>query len=185
MLFLFLVFHYLKFKHEFPAHLNFHLVHCLQPMAHCFTIDAHRIGIISNLIAGSNALPIYLKMAPLINSLWPGDAIWRQRSGSTLAQVMAWCHQATSHYLSQCWLIIGKVKWDSSDSNFTRDHLKFHSNFPGANELTSWPHLRGWGWGVCVVWGVGVGGGGGQWTGVLKCNRYSGFLEKLIPSVDK
>ena len=23
---------------------------------------------------------------------------------STLVQVMAWCHQATSHYLSQCWL---------------------------------------------------------------------------------
>ena len=22
---------------------------------------------------------------------------------STLGQVMAWCHQATSHYLSQCW----------------------------------------------------------------------------------
>ena len=22
---------------------------------------------------------------------------------STLAQVMAWCHQATSHYMSQCW----------------------------------------------------------------------------------
>ena len=22
---------------------------------------------------------------------------------STLVQVMAWCHQATSHYLSQCW----------------------------------------------------------------------------------
>ena len=22
----------------------------------------------------------------------------------TLVQVMAWCHQATSHYLSQCWL---------------------------------------------------------------------------------
>ena len=22
---------------------------------------------------------------------------------STLTQVMAWCHQATSHYLSQCW----------------------------------------------------------------------------------
>ena len=22
---------------------------------------------------------------------------------STLAQVMAWCHQATTHYLSQCW----------------------------------------------------------------------------------
>ena len=24
---------------------------------------------------------------------------------STLVQVMAWCHQATSHYLGQCWLI--------------------------------------------------------------------------------
>ena len=23
---------------------------------------------------------------------------------STLVQVMAWCHQATSHYLSKCWL---------------------------------------------------------------------------------
>ena len=23
---------------------------------------------------------------------------------STLVQVMAWCHQATGHYLSQCWL---------------------------------------------------------------------------------
>ena len=25
-----------------------------------------------------------------LNWLWPGDTIWRQRSGSTLAQVMAW-----------------------------------------------------------------------------------------------
>ena len=35
------------------------------------------------------------------------------------------------------------------------------------------------------IGGGGGGGGGGQWTGALKCNRYSGFLEKLIPSVDK
>ena len=39
----------------------------------------------------------------MLNSNWPSDTIWRQRCGSTLAQVMAWCHQATSHYLSQCW----------------------------------------------------------------------------------
>ena len=38
-----------------------------------------------------------------INSLWPNDAIWRQRSGSTLAQVMACCLTAPSHYLNQCW----------------------------------------------------------------------------------
>ena len=57
-----------------------------------------------------------------IKSLWPSDAIWRQKSGSTLAQVMACCLTAPSHYLNQCWLIISKVKWYSSDSNFTRDN---------------------------------------------------------------
>ena len=38
------------------------------------------------------------------SSLWPSDAIWWQ-SGSTLAQVMACCLTAPSHYLNQCWLI--------------------------------------------------------------------------------
>ena len=37
------------------------------------------------------------------SSLGSSDAIWRQKTGSKLAQVMAWCRQATSHYLSQCW----------------------------------------------------------------------------------
>ena len=44
-----------------------------------------------------------------INSLWPGDTIWRHRSGSTLVQVMACCLMAPSHYLNQCWLIISEV----------------------------------------------------------------------------
>ena len=44
------------------------------------------------------------------NSLWPSDAIWRQRSGSTLAQVMACCLTAPSYYLNQCWLIISKAQ---------------------------------------------------------------------------
>ena len=56
-----------------------------------------------------------------INSLGPSDTIWRQRSGSTLAKVMAWCLMAPSHYLNQCWLIISKVKWHSSKGEFTRD----------------------------------------------------------------
>ena len=43
------------------------------------------------------------------NSLWTSDAIWRHRSGSTLAQVMACCLTAPSHYLHQCWLVISKV----------------------------------------------------------------------------
>ena len=81
-----------------------------------------------------------------VDSLAPSDTIWRQRSGSTLAQVMACCLTAPGHYLNQSWLIISKVKWHSSKSKFTRDisiteiilkikYLKFHSNFPGANEL--------------------------------------------------
>ena len=51
----------------------------------------------------------------------PSDAIWWQRSGSTLAQVMACCLTAPSHYLNQRWLIISKVQWHSSVCNFTRD----------------------------------------------------------------
>ena len=90
-------------------------------------------------------------------------------SESTLAQVMAWCHQATSHYLSQCWLrfVIPNgiwrhqaITWTNVDLSSVRSsdihlrassqeipqpsiteiirkikYLKFHSNFPGANEL--------------------------------------------------
>ena len=39
------------------------------------------------------------------------DAIWRHRTGSTLAQVMACCLMAPIHYLNQCWLIITGVLW--------------------------------------------------------------------------
>ena len=48
----------------------------------------------------------------IFNSLGPSDAIWRQKTGSTLAQVMACCLTAPSHYLTQCWLIISKVYSD-------------------------------------------------------------------------
>ena len=81
----------------------------------------------------------------------PSDTIWRQKSGSTLAQVMACCLTASSHYLNQCWFTISKVHWHSFEYNFTRDtsavihwislkitDLKFHSNLPGANELNHW-----------------------------------------------
>ena len=56
-----------------------------------------------------------------VNSLWPNDAICRHRSGSTLAQVMACCLTAPTHYLNKCWLIISKTQLHSSDGKFTRD----------------------------------------------------------------
>ena len=56
------------------------------------------------------------------NSLRPSNAIWRHRSGSTLAGVMACCLTVPSHYLNQYWLIISKVLWHSSEGNFIRDN---------------------------------------------------------------
>ena len=53
-----------------------------------------------------------------LNSLRPSDAIWRQWFWTTLAQVMACCLTAPSHYLNQCWLIIRGVLWHTSESSF-------------------------------------------------------------------
>ena len=49
----------------------------------------------------------------------PYDRHWRRRTWSTLVQVMAWCLEAPSHYLIQCWSIISDVLWQSWDDNFT------------------------------------------------------------------
>ena len=49
-----------------------------------------------------------------------GDVIWRHGTRSTLAQVMACCLMAPSHYLNQCWLIIGEVPWHSSQGIILR-----------------------------------------------------------------
>ena len=37
-----------------------------------------------------------------ISLMWMPQNLTNEKS--TLIQVMAWCHQATSHYLGQCWL---------------------------------------------------------------------------------
>ena len=47
--------------------------------------------------------------------------IWRHRSGSTLAQVIACCLTAPSHYLNQYWFIISTVQLYPYKDNFTRD----------------------------------------------------------------
>ena len=51
-----------------------------------------------------------------VNSLWPNDVIWQHWSGSTLAQVIACCLMAPSHYLNHYWLIIKDVPGFSSES---------------------------------------------------------------------
>ena len=65
-----------------------------------------------------NLLNKLLKVGMKINPLWLSDAIWRHRSGSTLAHAMACCLPAPSHYLNQCWFLIDEVLWHSFESNF-------------------------------------------------------------------
>ena len=93
-------------------------------------------------------LPYGIARPQWVNSMGPSDAIWQQKSGSTLAQVMACCLTAPSHYLNQCWLIISEVSdihiraisQEMPQPSITKicfkiTCLKFYSNFPGANEL--------------------------------------------------
>ena len=54
------------------------------------------------------------------NSLWPSNATWRYRTGSTLAQVMACCLTSPRRYLNQCWFIISKVPWHTSEGIIIR-----------------------------------------------------------------
>ena len=56
-----------------------------------------------------------------ITWFWPSGIIWVQRSGSTLAEVMACCH-----YLDQCCLIISDVQCHSYQGNFAR-YASVHS----------------------------------------------------------
>ena len=57
-----------------------------------------------------------------MNPIWPSGAIWRHRSGPTLAQVMACCLTAPSHYMNQCWLVINKAQWHSSECDLSCDN---------------------------------------------------------------
>ena len=66
-------------------------------------------------------MPAILFRPQSTKSLWPSDAIWWHRYGSTLAHVMACCLTAPSHYLNQCWPIVNMVQWHSSEGNFTKD----------------------------------------------------------------
>ena len=58
------------------------------------------------------------------NSLWSSDIRWQHRSGSSLAQIIACCLTAPSHYLNQCWLIINEVLCHSPKGSITRVHSR-------------------------------------------------------------
>ena len=74
-----------------------------------------------DVIQNGRRVPTTSRGTSSFNSLWPSDAIWQHRSGSTLAQVMARCLTAPSHHLNQCWLRTSMVRWHSYEGRFTRD----------------------------------------------------------------
>ena len=54
---------------------------------------------------------------------------------ATMTQVMACCLLAPSHYLSQCWLYLRNVLWDSPDSNFTVSAQAILCNYPLTRQI--------------------------------------------------
>ena len=86
------------------------IINTLRPISKIYSISK----LICSCISPWNPLHIHD-----INSLLPGDALWWYRSWSTLAQIMACCLIAPSHYLNHCWLLISKVLWHSPESNFS------------------------------------------------------------------
>ena len=86
-------------------------------------VGSHVLGMIKSLSTGSpQAGPLMVTMLTTMwlisNSMWLSDTIWWQISESTLAQVLACCLMAPSHYLSQCWLIINDILRHSPEGNF-------------------------------------------------------------------
>ena len=60
---------------------------------------------------------------------------YRDRTRSTLVQMMACCLAAPSNYLNQCWLIISEVSWHSPEGNFTGNSPDFHFLYQFENYL--------------------------------------------------
>ena len=94
-------------------------------------------------------------VSPGLSELTCHGAKWLNRSGSTLAEVMAHFLMAPSYYLNQCSLIICEVLWPSTegnrvsqeilkisilDMNLKINDLRLQPHLPCANDLRYfWP----------------------------------------------
>ena len=76
-----------------------------------------------------------------MNSLRPGDAVWRWRSWPTPVQVITCDLTAPSHYQNQCWLIIKWILWYFSGSSFMGivQNNKFEKM-----SMNIWNHFPNW-----------------------------------------
>ena len=109
------------------------------------------------------------------NSLRPSDTMQRDSSESTMAQVMACCLTAPSHYLNQCWLLISDFLWQVHPRvifgrvpkllfckmSLKTILLRLLSCLPGAKELNDYLATQGRGhlqtqWWPIRWWHVGM-----------------------------
>ena len=75
----------------------------------------------------------------IINSLMrPCDTILRNRSGWTLAQAMNCCLMSPSHYLNQCWLIIGAVLWSWPKGDLIGNAQGIHADDKHSAQCTAY-----------------------------------------------
>ena len=84
----------------------------------------------------------------IINSLWSSEVIWWQRSGSTLAYILACCLTVPRPYPNQCWLIINP--WVSGGYSSQRA-----SNAERLSDHWPWklsPHVSLWQWLSNLLW---------------------------------
>ena len=95
-----------------------------QVMACCLTAPSHYLNqcwlIISEVKWHSFESNIMRYLSHQSFDSWFSNATWRHSPELTLAQVMAFCLKAPSHYLNQCWVTISEVQQQLS-SNFTKD----------------------------------------------------------------
>ena len=100
---------------------------------------------------------IKCKCGTVIILLWPSDAIWQHRTGTTLAQIMAWCLTALmpNHYLNQCWVLISGVLWHSPEIIFTASFQAIipYNEFENYTVKITATSPRGW-WSIAHIDGL-------------------------------
>ena len=81
----------------------------------------------SELVPLTIAGPSTSLVSSFINSLWPSDAVWRQRSGSALVQIMA-CRLFGDKPLSEPMLVYCQLdSWEHISVKFESEFYRFHS----------------------------------------------------------
>ena len=84
-----------------------HMANSLSPVNSSLSQNAHYLALDRLQWASNNlqlSCPIQLQSIDFSEDQeWELIPAIHQANKSTLAQVMAWCRQATSHYLNQCW----------------------------------------------------------------------------------